>query len=110
MKKIAIFASGSGSNAEHIIEYFSKNMTATVEIILTNKSDAYVLERARKFQIRTYIFDKVMFYETNTIPNLLKDLHIDLIVLAGFLWLVPVNLLNEFKGRMMNIHPALLPK
>src|SRR5208337_2009775 len=104
------FASGSGTNAQRIIEYFSKAGTAIVVIILTNNKDAYVLQRAEKSKIRTCIFDKVLFYETNSIIHLLKDLQIDLIVLAGFLWLVPATMLDEFKGRIINIHPALLPK
>ncbi len=110
MKKIAIFASGSGTNAQNIIEFFNKSGSAKVEIILTNNKKAYVLERAFKFSIKTYIFDKKEFYETDNIVNILQDMHIDLIVLAGFLWLVPFNLLNMFQGKIINVHPALLPK
>src|SRR5271157_4269881 len=110
MKKIAIFASGSGTNAQNIIEFFDKSGSAKVEIILTNNKKAYVLERAFKFRIKTYIFDKKEFYETDNIVNILQDLHIDLVVLAGFLWLVPFNLLSIFQGRIINVHPALLPK
>ena len=109
MKRIAIFASGSGSNAQNIIEYFTVSGTVKVELILTNKRDAYVLERAKKFQIPTYVFDRQQFYETNTIVNQLANLHIDMVVLAGFLWLVPTNLLKQFPNRIINIHPALLP-
>jgi len=110
MKRIAIFASGSGSNAQNIVEHFLKNKAARVEIILTNKREAYVLERAMKYQISTCIFDKKTLHETNNILHLLNDSKIDLIVLAGFLLLVPKNILEAFPGRIINIHPALLPK
>jgi phosphoribosylglycinamide formyltransferase-1 len=110
MKKIAIFASGSGSNAQNIIEYFTLTGTARVEIILTNNKDAYVLQRAKKYQIRTCIFTREEFYKTEIITNILKDSNIDLIVLAGFLWLIPSNLLKIFPNKIINIHPALLPK
>jgi phosphoribosylglycinamide formyltransferase-1 len=110
MKRIAIFASGSGSNAHNIVEHFLKNKAARLEIILTNKREAYVLERAMKYQISTCIFDKKTLHETNNILHLLNDSKIDLIVLAGFLLLVPKNILEAFPGRIINIHPALLPK
>jgi phosphoribosylglycinamide formyltransferase 1 len=110
MKKIAVFASGSGSNAEKIIEYFQKKPVARVEIILSNKKDAFVLERAKKFDIPTYVFDRHELYNTDKIIGLLSAHHIDLIVLAGFLWLVPDNMLLNYPRRIINIHPALLPK
>jgi len=110
MKKIAIFASGSGTNAQKIIEYFNVNPVAKVEIILSNKKDAYVLERAKKFNIQTYSFSHDEFYNIDTIPQLLFHHNIDLIVLAGFLWLVPKQLLQKYPNRIINIHPALLPK
>jgi phosphoribosylglycinamide formyltransferase 1 len=110
MKKIAIFASGSGTNAQRIIEYFNAKGNAEVVVILSNKSDAYVLERAIKFNISTVVFTKSDFYNTDKILSALNDLNIDLIVLAGFLWLVPENLLMHYPNRIINIHPALLPK
>ena len=110
MKKIAVFASGSGSNAEKIIEYFQEKPVARVEIILSNKKDAFVLERAKKFNIPTYVFDRQEFYNTDKIIELLSGHQVDLIVLAGFLWLVPGNLLINYPNRIVNIHPALLPK
>ena len=109
-KRIAIFASGSGSNAQRIMEHFKKHTDAEVTIVLTNNPEAYVLQRADNFEIPTHIFDKHEFYQTNNIVNLLKNLHIDIIVLAGFMWLVPENLLQAFPNRIINIHPALLPK
>ncbi len=110
MKKIAIFASGSGTNAQNIIEFFNKSGSARVQIILTNNFKAYVLERAYKFNISTRIFDRYEFYQTDNILSILQKNQIDLIILAGFLWLVPSNILNMFPGRIINVHPALLPK
>lgn len=110
MKKIAIFASGSGSNAEKIIEYFLNSPVAKVDIILSNNKSAYVLERAKKFSIPAYTFSRDELYKTDDVLHLLKRHNIDLIVLAGFLWLVPDNLLKNYPHRIVNIHPALLPK
>nr|WP_242691749.1 phosphoribosylglycinamide formyltransferase [Pedobacter sp. SYSU D00823] len=109
-KRIAIFASGSGSNAQKIMEHFKKHNEAEVAIVLTNNPDAYVLQRADNFEIPTHVFDRYEFYKTNSVVNLLKSLEIDIIVLAGFLWLVPENLLKAFPNKIINIHPALLPK
>ena len=109
-KRIAIFASGSGSNAQKIMEHFKKHNEAEVAIVLTNNPEAYVLQRADNFEIPTHIFDKYEFYKTESVVSLLKSLEIDIIVLAGFLWLVPQNLLKAFPNKIINIHPALLPK
>lgn len=109
MKRIAIFASGSGSNAQKIMEHFKKNSEAEIALLLTNNPDAYVLQRADNFEIPSHVFDKQAFYHTDSILKLLNNLHIDLIVLAGFLWLIPENLLEAFPRRIINIHPALLP-
>jgi phosphoribosylglycinamide formyltransferase-1 len=109
-KRIAIFASGSGSNAQKIMEHFKKHMDAEVVIVLTNNPEAYVLQRADNFEIPSHIFDKQEFYKTDYVVNLLKNLQIDLIVLAGFMWLIPQNLLKAFPNKIINIHPALLPK
>lgn len=109
-KRIAIFASGSGSNAQKIMEQFKRSNEVEVSLILTNNSDAYVLQRADNFEIPSHIFDKKEFYESDKIVTLLKNLNIDLVVLAGFLWLVPQNLLKAFPNKIINIHPALLPK
>ena len=108
MKKIAIFASGSGSNAENIAQYFDKNENLNIECIYSNKADAFVLERAKKFNIPTFVFNRNDFYNTNKVLDSLKDYKVDLVVLAGFLWLIPTNLTENFT--IINIHPALLPK
>jgi phosphoribosylglycinamide formyltransferase-1 len=108
MKKIAIFASGSGSNAENIVRYFRGKENLNVECIYSNKVDAYVLERAKKLNIPSKVFFKDDFYSSDLILTDLKEKGIDLIVLAGFLWLIPKNLTDHFT--IINIHPALLPK
>lgn len=110
MKKIAIFASGSGTNAQKIIEHFDKKPVGKVEMVLSNKKDAFVLERAHGYGIPTYVFNRDDFYNTDKIIRLLFEHQIDLIVLAGFLWLVPESLLESYPNRIINIHPALLPK
>lgn len=109
MKKIAIFASGSGSNAENIADYFKGNKEVGICAILTNKSDAYVLKRAEKLGIPSLVFDRNDFVNSGKILDYLKDLNIDGIILAGFLWKIPVDLINAFPDRIVNIHPALLP-
>ena len=109
-KRIAIFASGSGSNAQKIMEHFKRNADAEVVLILTNNPQAYVLQRADNFEIPSHIFTRNEFYQTEDVINLLKNLQVDLIVLAGFLWLVPPSLLNAFPNKIINLHPALLPK
>jgi phosphoribosylglycinamide formyltransferase-1 len=109
-KRIAIFASGSGSNAQKIMEHFKRNADAEVVLILTNNPQAYVLQRADNFEIPSHIFTRHEFYETDDVISLLKNLQVDIIVLAGFLWLVPPTLLNAFPNKIINLHPALLPK
>lgn len=110
MKNIAIFASGSGTNAECIAKYFHDNTEINVRLILTNKNDAGVLKRAEKLNIRSVVFNKADLNETDKIVDILKSNNIDLIVLAGFLLLIPENLLQKYPNRILNIHPALLPK
>lgn len=109
-KRIAIFASGSGSNAQKIMEHFKYSEDAEVALVLANVSDAYVLQRADNFEIPSHVFDKNDFFNTDDVLAMLQNLSIDLIVLAGFLWLVPKNLLESYPNRIINIHPALLPK
>jgi len=109
-KRIAIFASGSGSNAQKIMEHFKYSHDAEVALILSNNPDAYVLQRADNFEIPSHVFDKHAFYHTTEIVDLLKRLDIDMVVLAGFLWLIPQSLLRAFPNKIINIHPALLPK
>ncbi|MCF6332101.1 MAG: phosphoribosylglycinamide formyltransferase [Draconibacterium sp.] len=107
IKRIALFASGSGSNAQNIIEYFSENEGVIVDSLWSNNPDSYALERARNFRIDTFVFSKKEFINSNFVVEKLKERGINLIVLAGFLWLVPTNLTQNFK--IINIHPALLP-
>ena len=109
-KRIAIFASGSGSNAQKLMEYFKDSTEAEISLVLTNNPDAYVIQRADNFEIPVHIFDRNEFYKTDRVLDLLNDLDIDLIVLAGFLWLIPVNLIKRYPNRIINIHPAILPK
>ncbi len=109
-KRIAIFASGSGSNAQKIMEHFKRHAEAEVVLILTNNPSAYVLQRADNFEIPSHIFTRHEFYQTDDVIRMLKNLQVDLIVLAGFLWLVPPDLLKAFPNKVINLHPALLPK
>lgn len=112
MNKLAIFASGSGTNAENIMQYFNGNALSKTKVValLANKSDAYALERARKFNVETLVFDRDTFYNTTKILDYLKSKDVDYIILAGFLWLVPEYLIDAYPDRIINIHPALLPK
>jgi phosphoribosylglycinamide formyltransferase-1 len=110
MIKLAVFASGSGSNAQRIAEYFANHPSVSVDIILTNNKNAFVIERAKSLNIPYTIFNRVDFYETDKVLNELKERQTDLIILAGFLWLVPTRIIQAYNGRILNIHPALLPK
>ncbi len=110
MKNIAILASGSGSNAENIAKYFAGSSYAQVSLIVANNPNAYVLERAKKLGIESIVTTKKQFMETDELIALLHERDIDFIVLAGFLLLVPQKLINAYPGRIVNIHPALLPK
>lgn len=110
MKKLAILASGSGSNAENIANYFKSNTDISVEVIISNKQDAYVLERAKHLGIESAIFNKIDFDTTNKVLDYLRKKAIDYIILAGFLLKVPQNLLDAYPHKIINIHPALLPK
>ena len=109
-KNIAISASGSGSNAENIIRYFQKNDSAQVSLVLSNKSDAYVLERAHRLGVPCNVFTKEDWIAGDEILAVLQEYRIDFIVLAGFLVRVPDLLLHAYPDKIINIHPALLPK
>lgn len=109
-KNIAIFASGSGSNAENIIRYFQKSGSAQVSLVLSNKSDAYVLERAHRLRVPCNVFPKEDWIAGDEILAVLQEARIDFIVLAGFLFRVPDLLLHAYPYKIINIHPALLPK
>ena len=106
---IAIFGSGNGSNAQHISEYFANNNKVNISTFIANKKDAYIIERAQKLGIPCRIFNRNDFYYTNNVVDYLKEMEIDIIVLAGFLWLMPENILQAYPQRIINIHPALLP-
>ena len=111
MKNIAIFASGEGTTTQNIIDYFnSRNYGIKVALTVSNNPKANVLNRAKAAGINTLIIDRKSFYESNQTIEKLKSLNIDLIVLAGFLWKIPENLIKSFPGKIINIHPALLPK
>jgi len=92
------------------MEHFKRSNDIEISLVLTNNADAYVLQRADNFEIPSHIFDKHEFYKTEQVIDLLKNLDIDFIVLAGFLWLIPQNLIAAYPGRVINIHPAILPK
>jgi len=109
MKRIALFASGAGSNVENIIRYFSNSGELEFPLIVSNRPDAQVHERAKKYKIPSFVFMKNDF-EDGTVLKLLQEKAIDLIVLAGFLLKVPDNLIEAYRDRIINIHPALLPK
>ena len=108
MKKIVLFASGNGSNAENIMAHFEKSGQGTVVGVFTNNSHAKVIERAKKFHVPTYVFNKTELSD-DTVLNQLKELQPDLIVLAGFLLKFPIHIINAFPNKVINIHPALLP-
>jgi len=110
MRNIAIFASGSGTNAENIINYFSTGNSANVALVLSNKREAYVLRRAAALNVRSLFFDRTDFYGSDKVLGYLVSHEIDFVVLAGFLWLVPENILEKYESRIINIHPALLPR
>ncbi len=106
---LAIFASGSGSNAENIVRYFQDSEEVSISLILTNNHSAGVIERAERLGIPCSVFNKEEFYLTNRIREMLEGRKIDFIILAGFLLLVPQDLIQAYKGKIINIHPALLP-
>ncbi len=110
MKRIIIFASGSGTNAENIIKYFQKQKNAEVTHVFSNNLRAKVLKRAHDLQVKALHFDKESFYDSNDVLNILKDAQPDIIVLAGFLWIFPKKIIDVFPNKVINIHPALLPK
>jgi len=109
MKHIAIFASGTGSNATKIVEYFADNENIQVSLIVSNKANAAVLDMAVDNDIPSHLISRTEFYETRNILKIFNTYHIDFVVLAGFLWLIPPYLVESFPNRIVNIHPALLP-
>ena len=109
MKKILIFASGSGTNAENIIKYFGDRTTGTVVAVFSNNSNATVLDKAKKLDVPTVVFSREELNSGKLLQNV-NDFQPDLIVLAGFLLKFPQNLIEAYPNRIINIHPALLPK
>jgi phosphoribosylglycinamide formyltransferase-1 len=109
MTRVVIFASGSGSNAENIYTYFKGDDTVSINYILTNNKNAKVLERARRLGVSSFVFDRSEFIDETKLLKFLKG-EADLIVLAGFLWKVPDCIVEAFPNKIVNIHPALLPK
>lgn len=109
MKRIVILASGSGSNAENIINYFKNSEFFKVVLVLSNKKDAKVLDRAKRLGVNNASFNRVDFSSSDIVLNILKE-NADCVILAGFLWKLPEAIVNAFPNKIINIHPALLPK
>lgn len=110
IKNIVIFASGEGSNTQKIIDYFRSSEKVNISLIVSNKASANVLIRAKNNTIPTLVLDRDLFYKGNTLIEELKSMQTDLIVLAGFLWMIPEQLIKAFPNKIINIHPSLLPK
>ena len=110
MKRVVIFASGSGTNAENLIKFFHNSDNASVVQVLTNNPHAKVLDRCKRLKVSALSFNRIAFTQTEDVLNILKSSNPDLIVLAGFLWKFPENILKNFPNKVINIHPALLPK
>lgn len=109
MKRIVIFASGSGSNAQRITEYFREHKTAQVVSVYCNNPKAYVAQRCQQLQLPFHLFSRHDFYETDAVQQQVERENPDLIVLAGFLWLLPASFIQKYRNRIINVHPALLP-
>jgi phosphoribosylglycinamide formyltransferase-1 len=108
--RLAILASGSGTNAEAIMKYFQSHPQIDVVVLLSNNPKAFVLERAKKFNVPSKVFNKQQFRESDEVLHWLEEFEVTHIVLAGFLWLLPERLIQSFPDRIVNIHPSLLPK
>ncbi len=109
MKKIAVFASGSGSNAERLYDYFKNSPVARVSMVVCNKPEAGVVARAHRLRLPLVMISRRSFYESDSLLYTLRQEGIDFIALAGFLWLIPDYLIEAYGNRMVNLHPALLP-
>ena len=110
MVNIAIFVSGSGSNCENIIQYFQHNEQVHIALVVSNRSDAYALVRAKKLNVPTAVLPKADFNNKDKVLKLMADYRIEFIVLTGFLLMIPDWLISVYQRRMINLHPALLPK
>ncbi|MEN9415365.1 MAG: hypothetical protein RLZ62_1669 [Bacteroidota bacterium] len=109
-RNIAIFASGSGSNARRIMEHFRNSDVGRVVLVVCNRKNAGVISIAAEFGIPVQMIDRNMFYESEELLDILQRYNTDFIALAGFLWLIPAYMVKSYPGRIVNIHPALLPK
>lgn len=109
MIKLALFASGNGTNVQQITEFFRESVRVKVDCVVYNRKDAYVAERARRLGVPAFYMNKADFTESSKVLDLMRDRGVDYIILAGFLLLVPQNLLDAYPNRIVNIHPALLP-
>ncbi|PQJ76692.1 phosphoribosylglycinamide formyltransferase [Polaribacter glomeratus] len=109
MRRIVVFASGSGTNAENIIKFFNSTKIAKVTQVLCNNEHAKVFERCKRLNVNCLLFNKEQFLKEDTILNILKE-QADYIILAGFLWKIPTKIIEAFPKKIINIHPALLPK
>jgi phosphoribosylglycinamide formyltransferase-1 len=110
MKHLCVFASGEGTNTLNIIRYFQEKGTAEVALVVTNRADAGVISKVEKLGIKVLLVGRKELYEESELLNVLLKARIDLIVLAGFLWMMPKTLIDAYPGRILNIHPALLPR
>lgn len=110
IKHLVIFASGAGSNAQQIINYFKNSTLAKVELIVCNKPGAGVISIAEKENIPVLLIEKERFFRGDSYVSEFQKLKTDLVILAGFLWKIPKNLINAYPRQIINIHPALLPK
>ncbi len=108
--RLAIFASGNGSNAQKIMEHFNDDKTVDIALVLSNKATAGVLQKATNMQVPTFIFNRATWQEGTEVEAALDKYEIDFVVLAGFLWLIPGWLIHKYPKKIVNIHPALLPK
>ncbi len=107
--RLAILGSGNGTNAQQISEYFAGRTDVEIACIIYNKRDAYIAQRAKNLGIEARYFGRADFYDNGNVLQYLQSKHIDWVILAGFLWLVPENMLAAYPDRIINIHPALLP-
>jgi phosphoribosylglycinamide formyltransferase-1 len=110
MPQLALFASGNGSNVQRLAGYFAGHPTVKISLIVCNNPHAFVLQRAELLGIPARVFTRTEFYSPGMVNETLRSFQVDFLILAGFLWLIPEELLKSFPGRIINIHPALLPK
>ena len=110
MKKIAVFASGNGTNAENICNYFINNKNVGVVLLATNKEDSFVVKRIKKFNVPVFCFSKMELNNTDVVQKKLSEYSVDFIVLSGFLLRIPKSITSLFLNKIINIHPSLLPK